>query len=431
MTVGEDDPRRDGSPRADPREDGSRRGGSERSPAGLAADGSGGLATLVRESIRDAEVGREELFAGIADLGGITGVEVRDGTAEVVVGLPVPSAEVREAVERGIADAVSGVEGVERVSVVWRADPRDAGERVELVPGVRNVVAVASGKGGVGKSTVAVNLAVALADAGAAVGLLDADVYGPNAPTMLGLGDRSVPTNADDEMVPPEAHGVKVMSMGFVAGEEDPVIWRGPLVDEFLKQLLGDVSWGPLDYLVVDLPPGTGDAQLSLVQNLPVAGAVIVTTPQEVAVDDAARGLTGFARYDVPVLGVVENMAWFRCPDCGEVHEPFGEGGGETLAAEFEVPVLGRLPLDPLIDTLDEDEETTPPGVSVPLVGRLQLPRTRAEREREGRRPPIAVRTGDSEAEAVAREAFRLMATKVAARVNEAAVWRSGNGTEV
>jgi ATP-binding protein involved in chromosome partitioning len=380
----------------------------------------------VLAAVRDAEVGRESLFAGIADLGGITGVEVRDGTAEVVVGLPVPSEEVRGSVERGIVDAASGVEGIDRVSVAWRADPRDAGERVELVPGVRNVVAVASGKGGVGKSTVAVNLAAALADAGAAVGLLDADVYGPNAPTMLGLGDRSVPTNADDEMVPPEAHGVTVMSMGFVAGEEDPVIWRGPLVDEFLKQLLGDVDWGPLDYLVVDLPPGTGDAQLSLVQNLPVAGAVIVTTPQEVAVDDAARGLTGFARYDVPVLGVVENMAWFRCPDCGEIHEPFGEGGGGTLAAEFEVPVLGRLPLDPLVDTLDEDEEETDsPGVSIPLVGRLQLPRTRAEREREGRRPPIAVRTGGSEREAVARDAFRLMAARVAARANEAAMWRS------
>ena len=425
MTDGGDDPRREDSSRGAPRRDGSRRDELGESPARLAPDGSGAPEASVRAAIRDAEVGREELFAGIADLGGITGVEVRDGTVEVVVGLPVPSAEVREAVERGIVDAASGVEGVDRASVAWRADPLDLGERVELVPEVRNVVAVASGKGGVGKSTVAVNLAVALADAGAAVGLLDADVYGPNAPTMLGLGDRSVPTNADDEMVPPEAHGVKVMSMGFVAGEEDPVIWRGPLVDEFLKQLLGDVSWGPLDYLVVDLPPGTGDAQLSLVQNLPVAGAVIVTTPQEVAVDDAARGLTGFARYDVPVLGVVENMAWFRCPDCGEVHEPFGEGGGETLAAEFEVPVLGRLPLDPVVDTLDEDDPSGPPGVSVPLVGRLQFPRTRAEREHEGRRPPVAVRTGGNEAEAVARDAFRLMATRVAARVNEAAVWRS------
>ena len=379
----------------------------------------------VRAAISGAGVGEEDLFGDIVDVGGISSVAVTDDTAEVVVGLPVPSRAIRESLTQGIEDAAAGVAGVERVAVEWRPDPLDAGERVDLLPDVRNVVAVGSGKGGVGKSTVAVNLAVALADAGAAVGLLDADVYGPNAPTMLGLGDRTPPTTPDDEMVPPEAHGVAVMSMGFVAGEEDPVIWRGPLVDEFLKQLFGDVAWGSLDYLIVDLPPGTGDAQLSLVQHLPVAGAVIVTTPQAVAVDDAARGLTGFARYDVPVLGVVENMARFRCPDCGEVHEPFGAGGGERLAAEFDVPVLGRLPLDPAVGTVEQDDDLEPAGISVPLLGRLRMPRTRAEREREGREPPVAVREPGTEAEADARAAFRRTATAAAARVNEAALWRS------
>jgi ATP-binding protein involved in chromosome partitioning len=288
-----------------------------------------------------------------------------------------------------------------------------------MLPGVKNVVAVSSGKGGVGKSTVAANLAVALADAGASVGLLDADVYGPNAPTLFGLDGGAPAASIEDQMVPREAHGVKVMSMGFIADEDEPVIWRGPIVDEFVKQLFGDVSWGELDYLIVDLPPGTGDVQLSLVQHLPVAGAVVVTTPQEVALDDAARGLTGFARYDVPILGVVENMAGFVCPDCGEETDVFGAGGGDTLGEEFDLPVLGRVPIDPAVGTLDSGEEPPkPPGVSIPGIGRLQLPRTREEREGGGRLPPTALREDGGET----REQLLRAATRVAARVNQAAV---------
>jgi ATP-binding protein involved in chromosome partitioning len=286
-------------------------------------------------------------------------------------------------------------------------------QRVDMLPEVEHVVAVASGKGGVGKSTVAANLAVSLADAGASVGLLDADVYGPNAPSLLGLDDTTPQTTRDATIVPREAHGVRVMSMDFVVGEDDPIIWRGPMVDDVLKQLTGDVEWGSLDYLVVDMPPGTGDAQLTLVQHLPVAGCVVVTTPQSVAVDDARRGLEGFAKYDVPVLGVVENMRGFRCPDCDHVEDVFGAGGADALADEFDIPVLGRVPLDPAVGTLSDDDPGH--GVELPVVGRVGLPRTTAERE--GRLPPIALRDAGE-----ATRAIRQTATGVVARVHAAAV---------
>ena len=385
-----------------------------------AADADDDTAAAVREAIAASGAGADELHANLASIDAVGDVVVRDGAASVELSLPVPSEPLRERLAAAVAEAAADVDGVASVEVGFRASAADPGERIEMLPDVKNVVAVASGKGGVGKSTVASNLAVALADAGASVGLLDADVYGPNAPAMLGLDDRTPDATGDDEMVPREAHGVRVLSMGFVADEDDPVIWRGPLVDEFIKQLFGDAQWGSLDYLVVDLPPGTGDAQLSLVQHLPVAGAVVVTTPQEVAVDDAARGLVGFARYDVPVLGVVENMAGFACPDCGEVHDIFGSGGADDLAEQFEVPVLGRVPLDPAAGTLeaDSDEAATAPGIDVPLVGRLQLPRTREERESAGALPPLALREDGGEA----REQLRAAATRVAARLNQAAV---------
>jgi ATP-binding protein involved in chromosome partitioning len=316
-----------------------------------------------------------------------------------------------------VADAATSVDGVDAAEVAFRSAAPPATGHVEMLPDVKHVVAVASGKGGVGKSTVATNLAVALADAGAAVGLVDADVYGPNAPAMLGIDDATPETTADDRMVPRERHGVRAMSVDFVAADDDPVIWRGPLVDEFVKQLFGDVVWGELDYLVVDTPPGTGDVHLSLVQHLPVAGVVVVTTPEEVAVDDATRGLVGFARYDVPVLGVVENMASFTCPDCGSTHDPFGRGGGTDLAEGFEVPVLGSLPLDPAVGTDETEEPTTPPGIDLPVVGRLQLPRTREERRAGGGRPLVARDDGGETG-----ERLRAVATRVAARVNQAAV---------
>jgi ATP-binding protein involved in chromosome partitioning len=372
----------------------------------------------VWDAIADAGVGESEFYADLVSIGAIGDVSVRDAGVSVTLTLPVPSDRIRDELAAGVRDAAMAVEGVDTVAVEFRPRAADAGTNVDLLPDVKNVVAVASGKGGVGKTTVATNLAVALADAGADVGLLDADVYGANAPALLGLEDRNVDATTSDEMVPSEAYGVRVMSMAFVADEDDPIIWRGPVVDEFVQQLVSDVQWGSLDYLVVDLPPGTGDVHLSLVQHLPIAGTVIVTTPQAVAVDDAARGLLGFARYDAPVLGVVENMAGFECPDCGEVHDIFGTGGAAELADEFGIPVLGRIPLDPAVGTLESDEDPErPPGIDVPLVGRLQLPRTAEERARQNTLPPLVRREDGGSPKTALRET----ATRVAARVDEAA----------
>ena len=218
----------------------------------------------------------------------------------------------------------------------------------EVLPGVKNVIAVASGKGGVGKSTVAVNLAAGLSQLGARVGLFDADVYGPNVPRMVGSDERPKAT-AEEQLIPPEKYGMKLMSMDFLVGEDDPVIWRGPMVHKLLTQLFEDVEWGALDYMVVDLPPGTGDTQLTLLQSVPIAGAVIVTTPQEVAVDDARKGLEMFGKHETPVLGIVENMSGFVCPDCGSEHDLFGRGGGREFAADVDMPFLGEIPLDPRV----------------------------------------------------------------------------------
>ncbi|MCB9764684.1 MAG: Mrp/NBP35 family ATP-binding protein [Alphaproteobacteria bacterium] len=220
------------------------------------------------------------------------------------------------------------------------------GGPVQLQPieGVRHVIAVASGKGGVGKSTIATNLAVALAHAGHAVGLMDADIYGPSLPLMMNVQGRPV-ANAKRQVIPLMSYGVKCMSIGFMVDDTEPIIWRGPMVMGVVRQFLQDVAWAPLDVLVVDLPPGTGDAQLTMIQNVPIAGAVIVTTPQDIALLDANRGLEMFRKLDVPVLGVVENMSWFELPDGGRMH-PFGEGGGARMAARYGVDLLGRIPLD-------------------------------------------------------------------------------------
>ena len=214
------------------------------------------------------------------------------------------------------------------------------------LPGIRNVIAVASGKGGVGKSTVAVNLALALAAQGARVGLLDADIYGPSLPLLLGLqGER--PLSRDGKSFEPlRAHGVEAISIGFLIDAEQPMVWRGPMVTQALTQLLSDTRWGELDYLLVDMPPGTGDIQLTLAQRVPVSGAIIVTTPQDIALLDARKGLKMFEKVQVPVLGVVENMALHVCSQCGHLDPIFGEGGGERLALDAHVPLLGRLPLD-------------------------------------------------------------------------------------
>ena len=230
-----------------------------------------------------------------------------------------------------------------------RAQPRPVPPPQQPVafPGLGQILAVSSGKGGVGKSTIATNLAVALGRSGARVGLMDADVYGPNVPRMMGVS--APPAVVNEKIVPLEAHGVKVISLGFLIERDQPAIWRGPIVMKIVNQFLKDVAWGTLDYLIVDLPPGTGDAQLSLVQATHVRGALIVTTPQEVAVGDALRGAKMFQRVNTNVLGIVENMSWFECPHCGKPTPLFGQGGGERLATELGLPLLGQVPLYPKV----------------------------------------------------------------------------------
>ena len=220
-----------------------------------------------------------------------------------------------------------------------------------ILPGVKNTIAVASGKGGVGKSTVAVNLAVALAKDGASVGLIDADIYGPSIPLMLGLNDKPKVYQAENsvKMIPLENYGIKFMSIGLLVDQKDPIIWRGPMASGAIKQFMTDVDWGELDYLIFDLPPGTGDIQLTLVQTIPLTGAVIVTTPQEVSLIDARKALRMFERVNVPVLGVVENMSYFIAPDTGNKYDIFGSGGGEKICKELNTTLLGGIPIDPRI----------------------------------------------------------------------------------
>jgi ATP-binding protein involved in chromosome partitioning len=231
-----------------------------------------------------------------------------------------------------------------------------AAPAAELIPEVKHTIAVSSGKGGVGKSTVAVNLAVALRGTGAAVGLIDADVYGPDIPLML--GSRGKPGMFDNRIIPVEAQGLKMMSIGLLVNEREPLVWRGPMIHSFIQQMLRDVMWGALDYLVFDMPPGTGDAQLSLSQVIPLGGVVMVTTPQDVALLDVRKAVAMFQRLNVPILGIVENMSHFVCPHCGGTTSIFGDTGGQRIADEFGVPLLARIPLDP--ETRVAGDEGTP-----------------------------------------------------------------------
>jgi ATP-binding protein involved in chromosome partitioning len=258
-------------------------------------------------------------------------------------------------------------------------------------PNLGNVLAISSGKGGVGKSTVAVNLAVALAARGMRVGLMDADVYGPNVPRMMGVG--APPMVENEKIIPLEAHGVKVMSLGFMIERDQPAIWRGPIVMKIVTQFLRDVNWGPqLDYLLVDMPPGTGDAQLSLVLATMVAGAIIVTTPQEVSVGDALRGVKMFQRVGVPVIGIVENMSWFECPHCGKPTALFGSGGGRRLADEVGVPLLGEIPLYPRV--MEGGERGLPIVLAEPDVAAAKALAALAERVIERSAPVGAATAG-------------------------------------
>ncbi len=276
-------------------------------------------------------------------------VERVDGVTNVQVAVRDPS---EFAPGRGAAQAAAGrpAGGQARTLPVMDdrpAAPRPSAPQPVHYPQLGRIIAVSSGKGGVGKSTVAVNLAVALAQRGLRVGLMDADIYGPNIPRMMGVS--GAPMVQDEKIIPHEAHGVKLISLGLLIERDQPAIWRGPIVMKITTQFLKDVDWGQLDFFIVDMPPGTGDAQLSLVQATQVTGAVIVTTPQDVSVGDALRGVRMFQRTGVPVLGIVENMSWFECPHCGKPTALFGTGGGQKLADECELPLLSQIPLYPRV----------------------------------------------------------------------------------
>lgn len=306
------------------------------------------MAQITEQGVLDAlrQVHDPDLHKDIVALGFIKDLRIDGGDVSFRIVLTTPACPVREQLQQQAEQVVRALPGVAAVRVTMDAEvPRGRGltEKV-VVPGVRNIVAVSSGKGGVGKSTVAVNLSVALAQDGARVGLMDADVYGPNVPLMLGAGDAR-PEIAGNKLLPIRAHGLKVMSMAILKPGDEPMIVRGPILHGLVRQFLQDVLWGELDYLIVDMPPGTGDVQLSLAQLVPVQGAVLVTTPQDVAVADVRRALRMFETVAVPVLGVVENMSYFVAPDTGARYNIFGEGGGRKLSEMYNVPFLGAVPL--------------------------------------------------------------------------------------
>jgi len=288
-----------------------------------------------------------ELHRDLVSLNMIRDLRIDGGEIGFTVVLTTPACPLKGQIEREVRQAVSALPGVEKINLTWDASvPNDGRNRGLLKTPIRNAVAVASGKGGVGKSTVAVNLAVALAQKGARVGLLDADIYGPNVPTMMGVHELPPPQNG--KLTPAEAYGVKFISIGFMVKADQPLIWRGPMLHTAIRQFVSDVEWGELDYLVIDLPPGTGDAPLSVAQSMPLSGGVIVTMPQQVSIDDARRGLEMFRQLNVPVFGVVENMSYLELPD-GSRLDVFGSGGGLRLAEAAGVPFLGAIPLDPVV----------------------------------------------------------------------------------
>ncbi len=295
-------------------------------------------------ALQHPDLGRDVVTLGFVK-------EVEAGGAEVAVTfeLPTPAAAWKERMEaeaRALLERLPGVKQV-RVKTTLRIGVVP-GPREDTLQGIKNMLAVASGKGGVGKSTVAVNLALALQRQGAATGLLDADIYGPSIPIMMGTRERP-PGQQGHQLLPVQAHGLKMMSIGFVAPADAPVIWRGPMVHKIVTEFLRNVAWGELDYLVVDLPPGTGDAQLTLTQTAPLSGAVVVTTPQDVALEDVVRAMRMFEEVKVPILGIVENMSSFVCPQCGHREDIFARGGGRRAAERFGVPFLGEIPILPSI----------------------------------------------------------------------------------
>src|SRR5215472_8156519 len=291
-----------------------------------------------------------ELHKDIVTLGMAKSVHVSDGNVSLLVTLTTPACPLRETIEKDVRAALAKVPGVNSVEVKFDATVPE-GRRLQdkaPIPDVKNLIAVASGKGGVGKTTVAVNLAIALKNMGALVGLLDADVYGPNVPVMLGTAEQ--PKMLDEKtIIPIQAYGVKMISMGLLNPGDRPLVWRGPMLHSVMQQFLRSVRWGTLDYLIVDLPPGTGDVQLSLIQSVSVSGAVVVTTPSVVALADVRKAIEMFRQVHVDILGVVENMSYFACPHCQGRIDVFGHGEGARMAQTFGVPFLGEIEIDPQI----------------------------------------------------------------------------------
>jgi ATP-binding protein involved in chromosome partitioning len=311
-------------------------------------------------AIRDPDQGRD-----IVSLGLVKEIRIQDAEVSFTLAFAGQAPATKAALHSSASKAVSQLPGVSRVSVKMgsagaarppagavggqghghaHGQAAPSGQAAEFIPQVKHTIAVSSGKGGVGKSTVAVNLALALTQSGAEVGLVDVDVYGPDVPLMMGAKER--PAMFENKIIPVEAHGIKIMSIGLLVAEREALVWRGPMIHSAVQQFLRDVNWGPLDYLVFDMPPGTGDAQLSLSQVVPLSGVVMVTTPQEVALLDVRKALGMFRKLNVPILGIVENMSYFIAPDTGRRYPVFGEGGGQRVAEEFGVPLLGQIPLE-------------------------------------------------------------------------------------
>ena len=288
-----------------------------------------------------------DLHKDIVTLGFIKDLAIEGGTVAFTIELTTPACPVKDRMREQAHAAVSGLAGVSDVRVKMTASVRTArpGDARAPIPGVKNVVAVGAGKGGVGKTTVAVNLAIALSRTGSRVGMIDGDVYGPNVPIMLGVRKAQLMADEQQKIIPLERHGIQVVSMGFLAGDDSAVIWRGPMLHGVIRQFFQEVRWGQLDYLVIDMPPGTGDVALSLSQMVPVAGAIVVTTPQQVALADSRRAVRMYEKLNIPVLGMIENMSYFVCPNCRHESDIFGRGGGEETAAEMAIPFLGRIPI--------------------------------------------------------------------------------------
>ena len=308
--------------------------------------------TLVIDAL--SKVIDPDLHKDLVSLNMVKDIQIKGNDIYVVVELTTPACPLKDKIKADCVNAIKKeIPTAEKIEIEMSSNVKTHSDEIKdsILPGVKNTIAVASGKGGVGKSTVAVNLAVALASQGARVGLIDADIYGPSIPLMMGLKQK--PAIMQDpitgKMLPLENYDVKLISIGFFLEDNSPVIWRGPMASGAIKQFMSDVEWGELDYLFFDLPPGTGDIQLTLVQTIPLTGAVIVTTPQEVSLIDARKGLKMFERVNVPVLGIVENMSYFIAPDTKKQYDIFGNGGGRRLAAEMSVPFLGEIPIDPRI----------------------------------------------------------------------------------